>query len=92
MKAGTATVVTANRLRTGTVVYLRGDGRWSERLDEAAAADDAEALRQLESLALAAVERAEVTSVYAFDVRITDGSPEPLSVREQIRAARRLAA
>lgn len=79
-------VVTANVLRSGAVVYLNSNGGWSEALNEAAVAEDAGALKQLESLALAAVERTEVTAVYAFDVRIVDGRAKAISVRESIRA------
>lgn len=81
-------VVTANHLRSGAVVYLASDGRWVEALDGAEAAATPEALVALEALALAAVERNEVTAVYAFDVHVEAGRPTPLSVRERIRAAR----
>lgn len=80
-------VVTANVLRTGAVVYLTTDGRWVEQLAEATVAADAAALKQLEGVALTAVERTEVTAVYAFDVHLIDGRPHPISVREIIRAA-----
>lgn len=80
-------VVTANVLRTGAIVYLKDDGTWVGKLAEAAVAADADARAALEKLALAAMERGEVTSVYAFDVDIVDGRPEALSVREKIRAA-----
>lgn len=79
-------VVTANELRSGAVVYMGGDGRWVARLAEASVAADADALKQLESIALGAVERNDVTAVYAFDVRVVAGKPEPISVREIIRA------
>ena len=81
-------VVTANQLRTGAVVYLTRNGGWVETLDGADAATTPEELEHLEALALSAVERNEVTAVYAFDVRLADGRPEPVSVRERIRAAR----
>lgn len=81
-------VVTANHLRSGAVVYLARDGRWVEALDCADAAATPSELEVLEALALAAVERNEVTAVYAFDVRLDDGHPNPVSVRERIRAAR----
>ena len=80
-------VVTANVLRTGAVVYLKDDGTWVEKLADSSPATDADARTVLEKLALAAVERSEVTAVYAFDVAIVDGRPAPLSVREKIRAA-----
>jgi hypothetical protein len=81
-------VVTANHLRSGAVVYLTRDGRWVEALGCADAVETPSELKALEALALAAVERNEVTAVYAFDVRLDDGRPSPVSVRERIRAAR----
>ena len=80
-------VVTANDLRSGAVVYLREDGRWVENLTDAGVAADAPALTRFEGLALAAIQNAEVTAVYAFDVALVDGTPKPVSVRETIRAA-----
>ena len=81
-------VVTANELRSGAVVYLTGDGRWVEAIGDASVAPAADDLKRLEMLAQAAVEKTEVTAVYAMDVRLADGRPEPISVREKIRAAR----
>lgn len=80
-------VVTANLLRTGAVVYLTADGQWVSDLGAAAIATDAAALAPLESLARAAVARQDVTAVYAFDVHVADGHATALSVRETIRAA-----
>jgi sulfite reductase (NADPH) hemoprotein beta-component len=80
-------VVTANDLRTGVVVYLGNEGQWTVSLAEAEVAADAEALKRLEARALAAVQAREVTAVYAMDVALTDGRPQPVSVRERIRAA-----
>ncbi len=80
-------VVTANVLRTGVVAYLKDDGTWADNLADATPAADDETRAKLEKLALGAVERSEVTAVYAFDVAIVDGRPSPLSVREKIRAA-----
>ena len=79
-------VVTANHLRSGAVVYLADDGHWIGSLRGAIVSNDLDTLRTLEKLALAAVERSEVTAVYAFDVLVVDGHPEPISVRERIRA------
>ncbi len=80
-------VVTANNLRSGAVVYLGASGRWVAALEDAQVAADKEALHTLEVEANAAVARTEVTAVYAMDVRLVDGSIEPVSVRESIRAA-----
>ncbi len=85
-------IVTANELRSGAVVYLTRDGRWVDKLDNATPAIDAGELKHLETLALAAVERNEVTAVYAFDVRVNAERIEPISVRERIRAAHSAAA
>ena len=65
-------VVTANHLRSGAVVYLSRDGRWVEALDCADAVETPSELKALEALAHAAVERNDVTAVYAFDVRLDD--------------------
>jgi sulfite reductase (NADPH) hemoprotein beta-component len=80
-------IVTANHLRSGAVVYLTLDGKWVDNITDAAVAADAAALADLEALALTAVEQNEVTAVYAFDVRVINGEPQPISVRERIRAA-----
>lgn len=80
-------VITANKLHTGTVVYLDQNGHWVETLDLAALAFNADGLKRLEGVAADAVARNEVTSVYAFDVRVINGRTQPLSVREKIRAA-----
>jgi hypothetical protein len=81
-------VVTANNLRSGAVVYLGLGSAWVEDLGEAAVAGDAAALKTLEDQAQHAVEQTEVTAVYAMDVRVVGGRPAPVSVRERIRAAR----
>lgn len=80
-------VVTANHLRSGAVVYLADGGRWVGELGDARVASSPEQLKALEAQALAAIEANEVTAVYAFDVKIVDGHPVPASVRERIRAA-----
>jgi hypothetical protein len=81
-------VVTANELRSGAVVYLTRAGEWVANLADASAAASPDELKQLEALALAAVERNEITSVYAFDVALVGGKPTATSVRERIRAMR----
>lgn len=85
-------VITANDLRTGAVVYLDGAGNWVGALADAAPISDDSERTRLEAFALAALERNVVTAVYAFDVRIANGSIEPVSVRERIRAANARAA
>ena len=85
-------VVTANDLMSGRVVYLDALGGRSSTLANAAVAADADAREHLVALAGTAAARCIVTGVYAFNVRLVDGRPEPLSVRERIRAAHAVAA
>jgi Protein of unknown function (DUF2849) len=80
-------VITANRLRSGDVVYLARNGAWVRTLDDAVVIDSADVLSTCTSHATAAVARNEVVSVYEMDVRLVDGKPVPVSVRENIRAA-----
>ena len=77
--------VTANRLADGAVVFRRGDGQWSLRVEEAATAgqDEAGAL-------LAAAERdaaaAIVVGPYLIEIDSVGGEPRPVGYRERIRA------
>lgn len=80
-------VVTANELRSGDVVYLAEGGRWVRALADAAVAADKTALATLEAEAANAAGRQIVTAVYTMDVRLAGGRPEPISMREKIRAA-----
>ena len=71
-------VVTANRLTDGIVVYLAKDGGWTEELGRARIASTEDEIKTL-----------EVVAVYAMDVALHDGAVDPLSVRERIRASHR---
>jgi hypothetical protein len=83
---GDLQVASANRLTDGVVVFLDDAGQWTPRLDHAAIARD---LRGAEILLERA--KAEAASVVdAFLVAVAegdDGSIEPLSLREKIRAS-----
>ena len=84
--SGDLQVASANRLIDGLVVYLDDAGQWTPRLDRAALARD-----KSESAILLERARAEAfTVVDPFLVAVTesdDGTIEPLSLREKIRAA-----
>ena len=82
-------VVTANLLGSGEVVYLAAGGLWVVELGEAEVARDKTELARLEAQAQHAIAGQHVTAVYAMDVGVIDGQPTALSVREQIRAAHR---
>ena len=81
-------IVTANRLRDGSVVYLAGSSRWSERLRDARrATDEAEADALLDA-GERAVAAQEVVAPYLIDVVQADGTIHPVGTREIIRASR----
>ncbi|MDP1837294.1 MAG: DUF2849 domain-containing protein [Reyranella sp.] len=84
--SGDLQVASANRLADGVVVWLDDAGEWTIRLDRAAIARDK---RAGDILLLRALAEA-FTVVDPFLVAVTeddDGTPEPLSLREKIRAS-----
>ena len=82
-------VVTANRLRDGIVVYLASGGSWTEEISRACLAETEDEVAALEAQAAQAVKAREVVAVYPMDVALHDGAVDPLSVRERIRASHR---
>jgi hypothetical protein len=71
-------VVTANRLNDGIVVYLAPGGGWTEDIAEAARAEGEDEVKALEAIADEAVRE-----------RLVIGTVDPISVRERIRASHR---
>ena len=63
-------VVTANRLLDGIVVYLAPDGGWVEDLGHARLANTEDEIEALESEAAKAVAERKVVAVYPMDVAI----------------------
>ena len=82
-------VVTANRLKDGIVVYLAPNGSWTEEIGRARIAESEDEVSALEAQAAEAVKAREVVAVYPMDVALNDGAVDPLSVRERIRASHR---
>jgi hypothetical protein len=82
-------VVTANRLTDGIVVYLAPDGGWVEDLANARLAATEEETKALEQEAAKAVVERRVVAVYPMEVTLEAGVPLALSVRERIRASHR---
>ncbi len=77
-------VVTAGFTDDGAVAYLRKDGSWSGKLQEAAAwPTEAEADIQLAS---AKKQERLICDPYAFGVLVNNGVIDPMSAREAIRA------
>jgi hypothetical protein len=81
-------IVTANCIGDGAVVYLARGAQWTVDIKEAEVAADKTALAALEAVAAQAAAEQRVVSVYAMDVGLADGRPAPLSMREKIRAQR----
>ena len=82
-------VVTANRLTDGIVVYLASEGGWTEEIGRARLAETEDEIKALEAEAAKDVAARKVVAVYPMDVAVRDGTVDPLSVRERIRAAHR---
>ncbi|MBC8019803.1 MAG: DUF2849 domain-containing protein [Methyloceanibacter sp.] len=82
-------VVTANRLVDGIVVYLAAEGGWTEEIGRARLAETEEETKALEADAAEDVALRKVVAVYPMAVALHDGTVDPLSVRERIRAAHR---
>jgi hypothetical protein len=82
-------VLTANRLTDGIVVYLAAGGEWTEQIANARVADSVEEVKALETIAENAVRERIVIGAYPMLVALNDGAIDPLSVRERIRASHR---
>jgi hypothetical protein len=83
-------VVTANRLDDGIVVYLAPGGAWTEDIEKARRAETDEEVKALEAEAETSVRDRVVIGVYPMPVAMKDdGTVDPISVRERIRAAHR---
>jgi hypothetical protein len=84
--SGDLQVASANRLTDGVVVFLDDACQWTPRLDRAAIARDGRSAEIL--LERAKAEAASVVDAFLVAVIETDdGSVEPLSLREKIRAS-----
>ncbi len=79
--------ITANRLREGDVVYLTSTGLWSPWLNQAAASEDEKVQQEMLQRAEADVGARRVVGPYLIDLIEVDGILQPLSTRENIRAA-----
>ena len=84
--SGDLQVASANRLGDGVVVFLDDAGRWTERLGHAVLARDKRAGEIL--LERAKAEASDVIDPFLVAVsEDDDGTVEPLSLREKIRAS-----
>ena len=89
-QAGRSSVITANSLRGGQVVWLGagdplGDG-WRERIEQAAVVPNDAIAGALERAATAEAARI-VIGVYGVEIDPDSPTPVPVTERERIRAA-----
>lgn len=79
-------MIIANRLQDGRVVFITGDGAWTDSLNKGYLIfDEPESARLLE-IALRSEQDCEVVDPYLIDVSEKNGVRTPTSYREQIRA------
>jgi hypothetical protein len=86
-KVATVSVLTANRLRDGRVVFLDFEGAWSERLGEAVVARFPDEVRALKDRGAYDAAHNIVVEAYLVEVRETAGGLLPVRYRERVRAA-----
>jgi Protein of unknown function (DUF2849) len=80
----TASVMTANRLVDGEVVFLAARG-WVEEIDRATLATTEEQAKPLDALGRQAVAVNEVVDAYLVEVVEEGGRLRPLKLREYLR-------
>jgi hypothetical protein len=81
-----ASVLTANRLGDGIVVFLDFEGAWNENLAEALVARSPEEVKALEDRAVWDATRSLVVEPYLVEVREAAGGVVPIRYRERVRA------
>lgn len=79
-------VITANRLRDGVVVFLAADGTWHDTIGTARIAVPADVPALLEQAATQ-VAANQIVAPYATGITPTPAGPVPLRQRERIRAS-----
>ena len=78
-------VLTANRLGDGIVVFLDFEGAWSENLAEAVVARSPDEVRALQDRGTYDAEHNLVVEPYLVEVREADGYLTPIRYRERVR-------
>ena len=86
-KSAEITVLTANRLGDGIVVFLDFEGAWSEDIALAVVARDPDEARALEDRGAYDSARNLVVEPYLVEVREADGRFMPVRYRERVRVA-----
>ena len=86
-KSAEISVLTANRLGDGIVVFLDFEGAWSENLAEAVVARSPDEVRALQDRGTYDAEHNLVVEPYLVEVRETVGGLIPIRYRERVRVA-----
>ena len=84
--AAKLSVLTANRLGDGTIVYLDFEGAWNENIAEAAVANSPDEVRALEDRGAYDSAHNLVVEPYLIEIREVAGRIEPIRYRERVRA------
>ena len=84
-KTSQISVLTANRLGDGIVVFLDFEGAWSESFDEAIVARSPDEVKALEDRGTYDAARNLVVEPYLVEVREDGGRLVPLRARERVR-------
>jgi uncharacterized protein DUF2849 len=84
-KTAEISVLTANRLDDGIVVFLDFEGAWSENIAEALAARSPDEVRQLQDRGTHDAAHNLVVEPYLVEVREVAGSLVPIRYRERVR-------
>lgn len=82
-------IITANRLADGLVVFLTGDGRWSQVIAASELHEDDAAVEAALETALSDVRANRVVDPYAVEVVVLAAArdPVPRRLRERIRTS-----
>ena len=86
-KSAEVSVLTANRLGDGIVVFLDFEGAWSENIAEALAARSPDEVRQLQDRGAHDAAHNLVVEPYLMEVREAGGSLIPIRYRERVRVS-----
>ena len=84
-RAPEVSVLTANRLTDGTVVFLAPDGNWVERIEGAAVARSAEETAALQAQGARDAARNLVVEPYLAELTESGAHPVPARMRERVR-------
>lgn len=85
-KTPALSVITANRLEDGAVVFLDFEGAWNTDFTVASIASSPDEVRALEDRGAHDAKRNLVVEPYLVDVREVEGRLVPLRQRERVRA------